>query len=283
MKFGVLIFATDYAIRPDELARAVEERGFESLWLPEHTHIPVSRRSPWPGGPNLPKEYWHTHDLFVALAMAAAVTKRIKLGTGICLVVERDPIALAKEIATLDFLSGGRVLFGIGGGWNAEEMENHGTDFKRRWKLLRERVAAMKEIWTHDEAAYHGELVDFDPIWSWPKPAQKPHPPIFLGGHGPKALQRVVDYCDGWMPIAARAGELAQSIADLRRRAGEAGRNAAQLAISVYGAPADPDTLRSYAELGIERAIFALPSAERDTVLPLLDRYAEVAAKLEKS
>ena len=283
MKFGVLMFATDYAIRPDQLARAVEERGFESLWLPEHTHIPTSRKSPWPGGADLPKEYWHTHDLFVALAMAAAVTEKIKLGTGICLVIERDPITLAKEVATLDALSGGRVLFGIGGGWNAEEMENHGTDFKKRWKLLRERIEAMKAIWTNDEAAYHGELVDFDPIWSWPKPAQKPHPPIYLGGHGPKALQRVVTYCDGWMPIPARARELRESIDDLHRRAREAGRDPASLAISLYGVPADPDTLRSYAGLGIDRAIFGLPSAGRDAVLPLLDRYANVASELGTS
>jgi probable F420-dependent oxidoreductase len=283
MKLGVLMFATDYAIRPDELARAVEERGFESLWFPEHTHIPVSRRSPWPGGADLPKEYWHTHDLFVALAMAAAVTKTIKLGTGICLVIERDPITLAKEIATLDALSGGRVLFGIGGGWNAEEMENHGTDFKRRWKLLRERIEAMKAIWTNDEAAYHGELVDFDPIWSWPKPAQKPHPPIYLGGHGPKALQRVATYCDGWMPIPARARELRESIDDLHRRARELGRDPKSLAVSLYGVPADADALRSYAGLGIDRAIFALPSADRDAVLPLLDRYAKVAAEIKGS
>ena len=278
MKFGILMFATDYAIRPDELARAAEERNFESLWLPEHTHIPTSRRSPWPGGPQLPKEYWHTHDLFVALAMAAAVTTRLKLGTGICLVIERDPITLAKEVATLDALSGGRVLFGIGAGWNAEEMENHGTDFKRRWKLLRERIAAMKVIWTEEEAAYHGELVSFDPIWSWPKPAQKPHPPIFLGGHGPKALQRVVDYCDGWLPIPARARELADSIADMHRRAREAGRDPASLSVSLYGVPADTDALRSYAGLGIERAIFALPSADRETVLPLLDHYAKTVS-----
>ena len=282
MKFGVLMFATDYAIRPDELARAVEERGFESLWLPEHTHIPVSRRSPWPGGPQLPKEYWHTHDLFVALAMAAAVTTRLKVGTGICLVVERDPITLAKEVATLDALSGGRVLFGIGGGWNAEEMENHGTDFKRRWKVLRERVAAMKAIWTEDEPSSHGEFVDFDPIWSWPKPAQKPHPPVLLGGHGPRALQRVVDYCDGWMPIPARARELGESIADLHRRAREAGRSPASLSVSLYGVPADLDALRTYAGIGVDRSIYALPSAEREAVLPLLDRYAEVAAEFAR-
>ncbi len=280
MKFGVVMFAADYAIRPDDLARAVEERRFESLWFPEHTHIPASRRSPWPGGSDLPKEYWHTHDLFVALGMAAAVTTKLKIGTGICLVVERDPITLAKEVATLDNLSNGRLLFGIGGGWNAEEMENHGTDFRRRWKLLRERIEAMKTIWTEDDAEYHGDLVNFDPIWSWPKPVQRPHPPIYLGGHGPKTLQRVVNYCDGWMPIPARAGHLADEIADLRARAAAAGRDPQSLTVSLYGVSGDANTLRSYAAAGADRAILALPSAGKEETLPLLDRYSEVVEKL---
>jgi probable F420-dependent oxidoreductase len=277
MKFGVLMFAADYAIRPDELARAVEERGFESLWFPEHTHIPVSRRSPWPGGPNLPKEYWHTHDLFVSLAMAAAVTQRLKIGTGICLVVERDPITLAKEVATLDALSDGRLLFGVGGGWNAEEMENHGTDFKQRWKLLRERVEAMKTIWREEAPEYHGDLVDFDPIWSWPKPVQKPHPPIYLGGHGRKALQRVVRYCDGWMPIPARANDLQAEIADLRNLAEEAGRDPESLTVTLYGTPANAQMLDAYSRAGAHRVLFGVPSATADVVLPLLDDYAAVA------
>jgi probable F420-dependent oxidoreductase len=212
MQFGLTMFSTDYAIRIDELARAAEERGFESLWLPEHTHIPVSRRSPWPGGPELPKEYWHTFDLFVALATAAAVTTKLKVASGICLLVQRDPITTAKEVASLDFLSNGRFLFGIGAGWNAEEMENHGTAFKIRWKLLRERVEAMKKIWSEDAAEYHGRYVSFDPVWSWPKPVQRPHPPILLGGHSPQVLQRVVDYCDGWMPIEVRAANVIQDI-----------------------------------------------------------------------
>jgi len=274
MEFGIVMFATDYAVRPDDLARAVEEREFESLFFPEHTHIPTSRRSPWPGGAELPREYWHTHDLFVALAIAAAVTTRIKIGSGICLVVERDPITLAKEVATLDTLSNGRFLLGIGGGWNAEEMENHGTDFKTRWKLLRERIEAMKVIWTRDEAEYHGELVDFDPIWSWPKPAQQPHPPIYLGGHGPKARQRVINYCDGWMPIPLRAGDLEQEIAALHEQARNAGRDPKTVTISVYGAPADLKALHAYATAGVHRAIFAVPSVETHNVLPLLDRYA---------
>ena len=191
MDIGITMFATDYAMRPDDLAAACEERGFESIWFPEHTHIPASRLSPWPGGAELPKEYWHTHDLFVALMAAAGATKKIKIGSGICLVIERDPIVLAKEVATVDQLSNGRLLFGIGGGWNAEEMENHGTPFKKRWKVLRERIEAMKEIWANDEAEYHGEFTNFDKIWSYPKPAQKPHPPILLGTFN-GGLKRVV-------------------------------------------------------------------------------------------
>ena len=276
MKLGVRMFSTDYAIRTDELAREVEARGFESLWLPEHTHIPKSRQSPWPGGAELPKEYWHTYDPFVALAMAATVTTRLKLGTGICLVVERDPITLAKEVASLDFLSKGRFLFGIGGGWNAEEMANHGTDFKKRWRLLRERILAMKEIWTKDEAEFHGEFVNFDPIWAYPKPVQKPHPPIYLGANAPKAREWVAEYCDGWFPIPARAGDMAAGIADLRRLAEKAGRDPKTLTVSVFAAPADENAVRQYEKAGAERTIFALPSAERDTVLPILDRYGKL-------
>jgi len=219
MDYGLMMFATDYAVRPDDLARAAEERGFESLWLPEHTHIPVSRRSPWPGGPELPKEYWHTHDPFVALSMAAAATTKLKVATGICLIIERDTITTAKEVASLDFLSNGRFIFGIGAGWNAEEMEDHGTVFKSRFKKMRAQIAAMKKIWTEDEAEFHGELVNFDKLWSWPKPVQKPHPPILLGGHSPQMLQRVVDFCDGWMSIGARAHQFELHLADLRRRA----------------------------------------------------------------
>ena len=282
MEFGVLMFATDYAIRPDDLAREAEARGFESVWYPEHTHIPASRRSPWPGGPELPKEYWHTHDLFVALAMAAAVTKKIKVGSGICLVIERDPITLAKEVATLDALSNGRLLFGIGGGWNAEEMENHGTDFKTRWKRLRESIEAMQAIWANDNAEYHGELVNFDPIWSWPKPVQKPHPPIYLGGHGEKALKRVVKYCDGWIPIPVRAGDMQREIAQLHELAKAAGRDPKSITISLYGVAPDVDAIRAYAKMGVHRVGFGLPPAGSDKVLPLLDRYAAVMREFRK-
>jgi probable F420-dependent oxidoreductase len=280
MDFGVVMFATDFAIRVDELARGAEERGYESLWLPEHTHIPVSRTSPWPGGPVLPREYWHTHDLFVALATAAAVTTRLRVGSGICLLVERDPITTAKEVATLDALSRGRVLFGIGGGWNAEEMQDHGTEFRTRWRLLRERVLAMKRIWTEDEPSFEGEFVRFPKLWSWPKPVQRPHPPILLGGHTPRALQRVVDYCDGWLPIGARAGDLLTKVTELRRLARDKGRDPDGISVSVYGAPMDADSLARLRDVGVGRAIFALPSAEADVVLPLLDRGAQLIRAL---
>jgi probable F420-dependent oxidoreductase len=274
MDVGLTMFATDYAIRPDELARAAEARGFESLWLPEHTHIPVSRKSPWPGGPNLPKEYWHTHDPFVALAMAAAVTTRLRLATGICLLVERDPITTAKEVASLDHLSGGRVIFGIGGGWNAEEMGHHGTDFRLRWKLLRERVLAMKKLWTEDEASFAGEHVRFEPSWAWPKPVQRPHPPVVLGSNAKRALERVVDYCDGWMPIGVRTKDLLADLERLRRLASERGRDPASITVSLFGAPSDADALRRLRDAGVRRAVLGLPSAPADVVLPLLDRHA---------
>ncbi len=281
MRYGAFIFATDYAIRPDDLGRALEERGFESLWVPEHTHIPASRRSAWPGGGDLPREYWHTLDPFVALGAAAAVTSRLMLGTGICLVIERDPIALAKEVATLDWISRGRVLFGIGGGWNAEEMEHHGTDFPSRWKLLRERIAAMKEIWTKDEAEYHGKFVNFDRMWAFPKPVQKPHPPILMGGAGPHARQRAVDFDGHWLPIGGRAAEpLQESLADLRARAEKAGRDPATVTVSMFGVPADEGRLAGLRDAGVHRAIFGLPPAGRDKVLSLLDRYADLARKV---
>jgi probable F420-dependent oxidoreductase len=280
MLFGIQMFSTHYAIRPDELAREAEARGFESLWLPEHTHIPVSRRSPWPGGPVLPKEYSHTYDLFVALATAAAATTRLKVASGICLLVERDPITTAKEVASVDQLSGGRLLFGIGAGWNAEEMEHHGTVFRSRWKLLKERVQAMKAIWTEDEASFEGEFVHFEPIWSWPKPAQRPHPPVILGAHGPKALARVVDYCDGWIPIGVRSGDLQAEIAELHRLAREKGRDPATISVTVYGAPGDREVLAPLRDAGVTRAVFSLPPAGPEKVLPLLDRYASVAQSL---
>jgi probable F420-dependent oxidoreductase len=282
-RFGVSIFPTDYSIQPVALARAVEERGLDSLFVTEHTHIPASRRSPWPGGGELPEEYWHTHDPFVALAAAAAATQRIKLGTGICLVVERDPIQLAKEVASLDRISGGRFVFGIGAGWNAEEMENHGAHFAKRWAIVREKVLALKTIWSQDEPEFHGEFVDFGPIWSWPKPVQSAGgsagPPIWLGAQSKWAFGRVVEYCDGWMPIGLRGG-LAEGMRSLREAAARAGRDFDGLDKAVFAAPPTPEASEQSLGLGFHELIFPLPSKREDEVLPLLDRFAELARKL---
>ena len=273
MHYGAGIFATDYAIRPDELARELEQRGFESLWLPEHTHIPASRSTPYPGGGDLPKEYWHTHDPFVALTAAAMVTTKLRVAMGICLIIERDPITTAKEIASIDVLSGGRFIFGIGGGWNVEEMENHGTNFKKRWRVLRERVLAMKEIWTKDEAEFHGEFVNFDKIWSYPKPTQKPHPPILMGGFGPTTFDRVIEFCDGWMPLGYRFTDAPQKIAELRQRAEAAGRDPKSISITIFGAKPERAALDELESAGVERVIFMLPPDDRETVLPIVDKY----------
>jgi len=279
MKHGVMMFSTDYSARPDDFARMVEVHGFESVWFPEHTHIPASRRTPYPGGTDLPQEYWHTYDPFVALMAAAMVTTNLKLGTGICLVIERDPITTAKEVASLDVLSGGRFIFGIGGGWNAEEMENHATEFKKRWRILRERVLAMKAIWTQEEAQFHGRYVDFEPIWSYPKPVQKPHPPILMGGDGATTFQRVIEFCDGWMPInrgrAQAGGDLIEKIGDLRRQSKAAGRDPDTISITIFGSRPERDTLDRLEQAGVERVIFSMPSAAREVVEPMLDRVAE--------
>src|SRR5881628_3134861 len=246
MLIGAAIFATDDAIRPDELARELEQRGYESLWLPEHTHIPASRRSPYPGGGDLPKEYWHTHDPFLALTAAAMATKKLRVATGICLIIQRDPIITAKQVASLDMLSGGRFIFGIGGGWNAEEMENHGTNFKKRWRVLRERVLAMKEIWTKEEAEFHGEFVNFDKIWCSPKPVQKPHPPILMGGDGATTFDRVIEFCNGWMPLGYRVQGLAEKISTLRRRAEDAGRDPRSISITIFGAKPERQAIEQF-------------------------------------
>lgn len=273
------MFPTDEAMAPGDLARAAEERGFDSLWFPEHTHIPASRRSPWPGGSELPREYSRTYDPFVALSMAAAVTTTIKLGTGVCLMVERDPIVTAKAVASLDHLSGGRVQFGVGGGWNLEEMENHGTDPARRWRVLRERVEAMKEIWMHDEASYDGEFVKFDRIWSWPKPMQKPHPPIVMGGDSPKTLERIVKYADQWMPILGRNPEpIGERIKRLQDLAAAAGRG--PIPVGIFAAPANPKVIADLASQGVTTCLLALPPAPAETVLKVLDSHAALVATL---
>jgi probable F420-dependent oxidoreductase len=279
MKIGLTMFPTDYSIGPAELARAAEERGFESLWFPEHSHIPAKRESPWPGGAELPKMYYDVLEPFVALAAAAAVTKSLKLATGICLVVQRDPIQTAKQVATLDRVSGGRFLFGIGAGWNAEEIRNHGTDPKQRIPLLRERILAMKEIWTKSKAEYHGRFVDFDPIMTWPKPLQKPHPPIHVGGGFPRAAKRAIEYGDGWMPIHGR-DSIHERLPEFRRMAQESGRDPATLEVSIFGAPAEHGALAKAREAGVARAILGLPPEPADKILPLLDRCAALMQSL---
>ena len=279
MKLGAMMFSTDYSIRPDDLARILEDRGFESLWVPEHTHIPASRQSPWPGGGDLPRDYWHTYDPFLALTAAAGATTNLKLGTGICLMIERDPITTAKEVASLDMLSNGRFIFGIGGGWNAEEMANHGTNFRRRWRVLRENILAMKALWTQDEAEFHGDFVNFDPVWAYPKPVQKPHPPIIMGGDGPRTFDRVVEYCDGWMPISGRPSQgpsLGEKIAMLRRQAQDSGRDPEAIEVTVFGSRPDADLIQRLESDGVQRAIFTLPSAEKDEVMPIIDECARL-------
>jgi probable F420-dependent oxidoreductase len=275
MEFGVAIFPTAEAMAPADLGVALEDRGFESLWVAEHTHIPASRRSPWPGGPELPQMYYETMDPFIWLTAAAAATTDLKIGTGICLVVERDPIVTAKEVASIDQLSHGRFLFGIGGGWNAEEMENHGTEFAGRWKLVRERIEAMKAIWANDPAEYHGEVVDFDPIFSKPKPWQTPHPPIHVGGAAPWGPRRAARYGNGWMPIYGR-GSMIDELDLLAAECEKHDRDPAEIALSLYNAPADLDVAQRHAEAGIDRFVFGLPPAGADTVLPLLDRLSTI-------
>ena len=279
MQFGAVMFPTDYSIRPDDLARLLEDRGFESFWVPEHSHITASRLSPWPEGPDLPKEYWHTLDPFVALTAAAGDTSTIKLGTGICLMIERDPITTAKEIASLDMISNGRFMFGIGGGWNAEEMADHGTNFRRRFRILREKILAMKEIWTQEEPEFHGEFVSFDKMWAYPKPVQRPHPPIIMGGDGPTTFDRAVEYCDGWMPLSGRQSQgpsVPEKIAMLKRQAQEAGRDPDSISISVFGTRPERDLVARMEAAGADRLIFMLPSAEKAEVLPLIDECARL-------
>jgi len=273
MKFGVSTFVTDEGIGPADLGRAVEERGFDSLFLAEHTHIPVSRRSPYPGGGELPDIYYRTLDPFVALSAAATVTRRMLLGTGIALLVERDPISTAKEVASLDLVSGGRCVFGVGAGWNREEMRNHGTDPATRGELLNERLRAMREIWTTERSEFHGRFVDFDPIYAWPKPVRRPHPPIYVGGDSPGAFARVAEFADAWMPNAQPdPADLAPRITAMRERAGR------DVPVTTYATSRRPEVVAGYAELDVERVLFYLPTRPYDATLRDLDEMAAVAA-----
>jgi probable F420-dependent oxidoreductase len=278
MRFGLSMFVTDETIAPIELGRAAEEAGFDALFLPEHTHIPASRETGRPGGGELPREYWHLYDPFVALSAIAATTERLRLGTGIALIVERDPIVLAKEAASLDVISGGRFELGIGAGWNFEEMRNHGTDPAARFRVMRERALAVRAIWTQDEASFHGELVDFERIWSWPKPVQDPHPPIWVGGTGPKVIDRVLEYGDGWFPNVSDLDALASRVAELQRRAAEAGRS--RIPVTYFGLR-DPDDAKiaKLAAAGVDRVLLMLPPAGADETLARLESYAALAAR----
>jgi len=282
MEIGASIFFTEYSISPTELAVALEERGFDSLWVAEHSHIPVTRRFSVPGGGELTRQYYDVMDPFVTLSAAAVVTKRLKLATGVCLVIQRDTIQTAKLVASIDQVSGGRIIFGIGGGWNAEEMEDHGTDYTTRFKKMREQIEAMKEIWIKDKPEYHGEIVDFPPMMTWPKPVQKPHPPIIVGGAFQYAARRAIRYGDGLIPQASDAGSGSpeEFLPRFRQMAKEAGRDPQSLSVTLGGAPEDPDRLKRYRDLGVARMNVRLPPDKADDILPVLDRWANLIRQL---
>ena len=274
MQIGLFPFLTDYSMPVDQLAIAAEERGFDSIWVPEHTHIPANRRTDYPGGGELPKEYSHTLDPFVALAMAAGVTKNLKLATGICLLIEHQALTIAKTVATLDHLSGGRVMLGLGAGWNREEMENHGTQYASRFRKLEEQMAALREIWTNEEATFHGEFENFDSVWSWPKPVQQPHPPLILGGETDHTLKRIVRLGDGWLPRAMNPERVFTGMERLRHFAEEAGRDPATISVSVFAPPPKDDVINRFRETAAERVILMVPPQDSDATLRRLDRYA---------
>ena len=275
MRVGVNIFLTDQSIQPVQIGEELEARGYESLWVAEHSHIPTSRVTPWGGrknAPPLPEEYWRTHDCFVALSAVAAVTDRLKIGTGITLVAQHDPIWLAKKVASLDMISDGRFEFGIGYGWNREEMANHGVDYRTRYPLVAEKIGLMKALWTQERASYEGKMVRLDESWAWPKPVQKPYPPIIMGSAGgPKSFTAIAEFCDGWMPVGPR--NFAAKIATLHDYLERAGRDPSEVEIGVYGAKADPDKWRQWQSLGVSRILIFLPPAPAEVIVPLLDEY----------
>ena len=277
MQIGAAMFFTDYSMAPTELGRALEERGFESLWAPEHSHIPLSRKSPFPSGGELPKQYYDAMDPFVTLSAAAAATKKLKLGTGVCLVIQRDTIQTAKAVASLDQVSGGRFLFGIGGGWNQDEMEDHGTVYATRFKKMREQIEAMREIWTKSKPEYHGETVDFPPMMTWPKPVQNPLP-VIVGGAFPHGARRALRYGNGWIPHSRRPQyeDVTDFLPQFRQMAAEAGRDPAEVPVTVWGAPENADRLQRYRDQAVARVVVSLPSEPAAKTLPRLDRWAEL-------
>lgn len=283
MKIGAVMFFTTDSMQPAELGRALEERGFESLWVPEHTHIPSTRKSQFINGGPLPRAYYDIYDPFLALNAVASATTRLKIGTGIALIVQRDPIVTAKMVSTIDQLSKGRFLFGVGNGWNQDEIENHGTEFASRHKLARERIEAMRTIWANDEPSYDGEFVKFGPMSQWPKPIQKPHPPIIVGGAYPHAARRAIRYGNGWIPHAMpleRHG-IGETVDKFRADAREAGRDPADLPITIFRPADNVPQLRFCQEIGIDRVVFSLPAAKEPEILPILDRWVQVKRELE--
>ena len=282
MHFGASMFFTDYSMPPQALGKALEERGFESVWAPEHSHIPLSRKTPFIMGGDLPKKYYDVMDPFVTLTAAALATTSLKLGTGICLVGQRDVLQTAKSVASIDQISGGRFLFGIGAGWNQDEMENHGTDFQGRHRRVRESIEAMKVIWTQATAEYHGEVVDFDPMMTWPKPLQKPHPPVLVGGAFPYSARRAIRYGDGWIPQATEKmpTPFEELIPRFRQMAAEAGRDPDSMSVGLWGRQPDYDQLAAYRDIGVDRICTSLESETADTILPLLDQWADIIRKI---
>jgi len=282
MQFGAVMFFTDYSMGPAELGLALEQRGFESLWVPEHSHIPLARTTEFPSGGDLPKAYYDIMDPFIVLTAAAAATQRLKLGTGVCLIAQRDPIQTAKLVASIDQVSNGRFLFGVGNGWNVEEMADHGTVFATRHKLARERLEAMKAIWTQAKPEYHGEFVDFGPMMTWPKPVQTPYPPIIVGGAFPYGARRAIRYGDGWIPRASRQtyADVGEFLPQFRQMATEAGREPNSLPITIFRVEENLDRLRHYRDLGVARVVISIPAAKEDEVLPLLDRWTALIARL---
>jgi probable F420-dependent oxidoreductase len=278
LAFGASMFFTDYSMAPGELGLALEQRGFESVWAPEHSHIPLSRKTPPAAGGELGKKYYDTMDPFVTLTVAAMATKTLKVGTGVCLVAQRDPIQTAKLVASIDQVSGGRFLFGIGNGWNQDEMEDHGTVYATRHKLARERVEAMKAIWTQTKPEYHGEFVNFDPMMAWPKPVQKPHPPVIVGGAFPYSARRAIRYGDGWIPQASRGSytEIGDMIPEFRKMAAAAGRDPKSIEITVWFPKREAELMKRYQDLGVKRVVFNLESEKADTILPVVDGWEAV-------
>ena len=282
MRIGAAMFFTDYSMSPTELGLALEQRGFDSMWTPEHSHIPLTRKTTFPSGGDLPKKYYDVMDPFVSLSAAAAVTKTLLLGTGICLIAQRDPIQTAKQVASIDQISGGRFLFGVGNGWNEDEMANHGTVFASRHKLARERIEAMKEIWTKSKAEYHGEFVNFGPMMSWPKPVQKPHPPVIVGGAFPYSVRRALRYGNGWMPHRTRPqyADVQALLPKFRAMAAEANRDPASVPITIWGGTEDLDLLKRDRDDGVARVVISLDSGKADKILPELDRWATLIRQL---